>query len=879
MSILPQWSSRSIVAPRWWFSTGLAYLVFAAVWVDGTVDPANWLAIACPNKSATAAEIARLTPATWRDFVPAGKERDAILGDFVLRNDRIVAVIAAPVAGRNANMTVRNVGWCVIDLTQRATPNDQLSAYYPGSLRYSFTDPLAVRWQDGSGTYPVEDGDWVVRRPEVSLVCKGDPVAGLPAASVRYSLRDGDPYLLVETTFANSGDVPVEIELSDTIRADRTFQFGTALDDRLFWADDEFFRQCYGVSTDEYRLTHSGGRGVVVQFHKGESNKVQIPPRGQWTWSRKLFPAANRLQALGIGRLLRGETVQPVTVTLRDPRGPVGGGRIEVRQGQSLVGTARADAKGQLTFALPAGQYELAASAQGRPLKSVVLTVDKEVATQVDLDPCGYVVARITDGQGNPIPCKVQFVGLEGTPTPDFGPDSAVTVKNLKYSHNGRFRQELAPGQYRVIISYGPEYDAVFRQIEVRAGQETRLESQLVRTVETPGWISADFHSHSSPSGDNTCSQRARVLNLLCEHIEFAPCTEHNRIDTYVPHLQDLQVEHLMATCSGIELTGALGTVNHQNAFPLRRRPRTQDNGAPLTDDNPLVQIARLAMWDGGSEKLVQCNHPDLVQILGDKDQDGKADGGFFGMVQYMDVIEVHPLQPILLVPGTDAFAAVKRNTIFHWLQMLNMGFRIPGVVNTDAHYSFHGSGGLRNYIRCSTDDPARIDPLEIVRASTAGHLVMTNGPFLEVTVTNSEGKTAGPGDDLPSAGGSVQMHVRVQCANWLDINRVQVLSNGRPLANCNFTRREHPDRFGSGVIKFDQTFEVPLEQDAHLIVVAAGEGLTVGEVMGPNWGAQMPIAVTNPVFVDVGGNGFQANGDLLDVPLPLEQTQGILLR
>jgi len=32
-----------------------------------------------------------------------------------------------------------------------------------------------------------------------------------------------------------------------------------------------------------------------------------------------------------------------------------------------------------------------------------------------------------------------------------------------------------------------------------------------------------------------------------------------------------------------------------------------------------------------------------------------------------------------------------------------------------------------------STDDPARIDTLEMVHAAEAGHLVVTNGPFLEV--------------------------------------------------------------------------------------------------------------------------------------------------
>ncbi len=822
-------------------------------------------------------ELARLTPSAWSEFVPAGKERDCILGDLVLRNDRIVAVIAQPVAGRNANMTVRNVGWCVIDLTQRVSPNDQLSAFYPGSLRYSFTRPEAIRWEDDQGAHPLDAGDFVLRRPRVSVVCPADPVEGL-SVLVRYSLADGDPYLTVETVFSNMLDTPVEIELSDTVRADRTFQFGTDLGSHLFWADDEFFRQTYGIFCSEHVLKHSGGRGVVVQYMLDQENKLRIAPGSRWTLRRRLYPAANKLQALAISQMMQGRSMHRVELRVSDPRGTVANPRLELYRGDVLLGTARGDQQGQLVFAVPTGEYRAVVSAVGRSSVSHVLQVSEDTLSTITMDPAGILVARVTDAEGNPIPCKVQFQGLEGTPTPDFGPDTAVTVRNLKYSASGRFRQELAPGKYRVIVSYGPEYHAHFQTVELRAGQETRLDVMLERCVDTKGWISADFHSHSSPSGDNTCSQRARVLNLLCEHIEFAPCTEHNRIDSYVPHLRALQAEHRMATCSGIELTGALGTVNHQNAFPLRMRARIQDNGAPLTDDNPVAQIARLAMWDDQSEKLVQCNHPDLVQILGDRDLDGQADGGFFDMVQYMDVIEVHPLQPILLQPGTEAFQAVKRNTVFHWLQMLNLGFRIPGVVNTDAHYSFHGSGGVRNYIRSTTDDPSRIDALDVVRAAAGGHLVMSNGPFLEVTARSGD-QTAGPGDDLAASSGQVELHIKAQCPNWLDVNRIQILANGRPLADGNFTRREHSDRFGNGVVKFNQTIPLQLARDTHLIVVAAGEGLTVGEVMGPQWGSQMPIAVSNPIFVDVDGNGFRASGDLLDVPLPLEQTAGIPVR
>ena len=56
-------------------------------------------------------------------------------------------------------------------------------------------------------------------------------------------------------------------------------------------------------------------------------------------------------------------------------------------------------------------------------------------------------------------------------------------------------------------------------------------------------------------------------------------------------------VEHLMATCSGIELTGLPLPLNHQNAFPLIFKPHLQDGGGPTNDEDPETQIERLALW------------------------------------------------------------------------------------------------------------------------------------------------------------------------------------------------------------------------------------------------------------------------------------------
>jgi hypothetical protein len=199
----------------------------------------------------------------------------------------------------------------------------------------------------------------------------------------------------------------------------------------------------------------------------------------------------------------------------------------------------------------------------------------------------------------------------------------------------------------------------------------------------------------------------------------------------------------------------------------------------------------------------------------------------------------------------------------------LNLGYRIYGVVNTDAHYTFHGSGFLRNYVKCQTDDPSEITVKDMIQSCQRGNLVMSNGPFLEVIASTNTNQHAIPGDDMSAVDGKVRLYVKAQCANWLDINRVQVLLNGRPAEQLNFRRREIPGQFRNDVTKFEQTMDIELQEDTHIIVVVLGEGLALGPIMGPKHGVDVPAAVSNPIFVDVDEDGFSPNGDLLDIPLP----------
>lgn len=833
------------------------------------------LLLLLPAVSVSATELVRLTPDTWDEYAPAGKEVDCIYGDYVLRNDKIIVVIAEPLPTRNANMTVRNNGAMIIDLTRRDAPNDQLSVYHPNGMELSFHSPDRVEIKIDGERGDAEGGK-ILRGGNLEWQCSTNATSGLEV-TVRYTLKDSSDVLKADTIIRNPTGEKIDFTASDYLRADRTFEFGSDPATGLFWAHDDWFAQAYGVIVEGRTLKQSGSRGSVLEIQQDGNAKVSLASNQAITISRSIFPGSSLLELRSIAYQVSGIACRSSKFRIIDDAGPVVHAKLSIAIGGNKYGSARTDENGEAKLMTPQDvdefEYVIEASGERRVEGTLGVTEEGTVFLHKLLE-LGYVASQITDEANNPIPCKVAFHGLDGTPTPDFGPDSgAVGIKNLYYSHDGKFRQPLAPGKYEAIISFGPEYDAIFKTIEVARGKETELTATLKRVVDTTGWVSSDFHSHSTPSGDNTSMQLGRVLNLLCENVEFCPCTEHNRISSYAPHLKQLGVEHLMATCSGMELTGGLLPVNHQNAFPLKYTPRTQDGGGPVTDTNPITQIERLAFWDDKSDKLVQENHPNLYQIIGDKDLNDEPDGGFAEMFGFMDVIEVHPLETIFTKPEKDDKGRLSRNPIYHWMQMLNLGYRIPGVVNTDAHYNYHESGWLRNYIKSPTDDPAKIDTMEMVHASEAGHITMTTGPFMEVVLkpqSRSITPSGIPGDDVIAPGGKAMVFVRVQCSNWLDINRVQIFVNGRPKEELNCTRRQSPAYFSDGVVKFAADVPLELTEDAHIIVAAIGEGLQLGRIMGPLWGEKRPVAVSNPIFVDIDGDGYQPNGDLLDVPLPI---------
>lgn len=793
------------------------------------------------------------------DQRPGGKEADAIVGDFVLRNDKVEAVVSGNLPLRRANMSTFYgedgiTPGCLYDLTLSGADNDQITVFAPCGQRGAINYVRIVA--DGG------EGEAVVEA-YVSAAKAG----GLSRRH-EYRLRDGWQGVLVVTTLANEGAEPKKVAIGDNWTQMRSK--GSV--DGIHWADSIDPADRCG-----YALSWVPEAGAEVP----EKGEVEIAPGQSIILARFVAVGSSPAEAVGLVAERRApDAVGTLSLALKDAASgaPVASAKVLVGAKTEGAPPAYPNAKGELSLKLPAGPYELVAADIGRErlAEALEIAAGATVERSLAFAPLSSVAFDIVDDLGRSAPCKAQFNPLGDTAKPDLGPtDRARGCVDQYHSESGKFAVALPPGRYEVVVTRGPEYNLLRQEVELAPGATHAFSGKLVRAVETKGWISADFHNHSTPSGDNTCGTDDRLINLAVEQIEFAPTTEHNRLYDWAPHIERLGLAPYLKTVPGMELTGSGA---HFNTFPLSPEPSKQDGGAPVWKRDPRLNAITLRDWQGAErDRWVHVNHPDMVENFVDRDKDGRADGGFafFGSLidgletQNYRASEILATAPYKLAParGGGPGRVVSPIREFIWLQLLNQGLSTRAIAVADAHHVHgNGVGGWRTYVQSSTDEPSEIDWREISRNAKAGRMILSTGPFLEVAT--GSGIVAG-GHDRSS--GALELKVRVQCSDWLDIDRVQVLVNGRQLPEYNYTREKNPEMFGKGVVKFDQTLALDLQQDAHLIVVAVGEGHSLKPAFGSSAQYELqPVAYNNPIYVDVDGGGFQPNGDTLGFELPV---------
>jgi len=240
------------------------------------------------------------------------------------------------------------------------------------------------------------------------------------------------------------------------------------------------------------------------------------------------------------------------------------------------------------------------------------------------------------------------------------------------------------------------------------------------------------------------------------------------------------------------------------------------------------------------------------------------------------------------------------------WFSFLNVGFDITAMGNSDSHESLKEVGLPRNYIPSSTDDPSLIDDREVYRGIHEGRVIISTGPFAEFSINGAE-----VGETLSApAGKTLDMKVRIQTASWFGIDHIELHRNGI------LEQIIRLDPEVEAIVDFNATLKVPVpDEDSWYVLVAYGldgkymltpvykqppyghllitsiitmgldsilltfrglmdevepllEGFgmsidtllagLLGGAENPNVFPMFPLVVTNPIRVDVDGDGFQ---------------------
>ena len=192
-------------------------------------------------------------------------------------------------------------------------------------------------------------------------------------------------------------------------------------------------------------------------------------------------------------------------------------------------------------------------------------------------------------------------------------------------------------------------------------------------------------------------------------------------------------------------------------------------------------------------------------------------------------------------------------------------------------------------YVGTGKDTPGGFSREDVVHAIKQHHAITTNAPFLEMMVG-----TAMIGDTTVVTGGSTDVRIRVRAPSWGKVSHLTVYANSAVVAEQNIPAAQGTDYetlvhlnltkdswVVAEVSGVDNLFPVstPVELpplDATVIIKALSAGLDLSSLpvtskLKPEQiHTSTPYAITNPIWIDIDGNGWNAPKQLLPrVPAP----------
>jgi hypothetical protein len=494
---------------------------------------------------------------------------------------------------------------------------------------------------------------------------------------------------------------------------------------------------------------------------------------------------------------------------------------------------ARIAADGNASVSLTDGSYEVGLLLDGQLVSSTIIEVSGPVTQKMELQGLGLVrsVAKAKFLKWGVLdsPVKLNFLSGHDASLSSRGPIRRYVKASDSFV--------LPVGNYTMVASKGPEFELDVQNITVKEGEELAVKTTVEQVVDSSGWASGDYHVHGARSMDSDASREIRVIAAIAEGLDILVSTDHDVTTDYGPYATALGVEDLIHTVPGLEASPLYG---HMNAYPM-----------PVQDKEPYWNI-RWWEYDENDKftgVLTPAELVDEIRLQNAQVISANHPRGSQALFEYLRLDDHGVVQGTW--PDFDAFEIMNDTNaseipqlLNDWMALFGVNRRLTALGVSDSHGEF-GLGYSRTYVRVDNDDPAQIDESQLWPNLKGGQAVATTGPFV-VMHADKAGKDAQIGDTLVNAG-ALNFDVEVHAPSWMAMDQLRLMENGVELSRVTI-----PDS-DSGGLRLQHTFTATPSKDSLYFLIVDG---TPGE--------RHPLvidgearAITNPIFVDVDGNGF----------------------
>jgi hypothetical protein len=537
-------------------------------------------------------------------------------------------------------------------------------------------------------------------------------------------------------------------------------------------------------------------------------------------------------------------------------------------------------ADGSFTIHVPEGQdVDLHVVRRGDTLVGpVAAPVGTNDVGEITVSSGGWIVVEPTvELEGGPIPVRIQLYphGAPAQVAPRrFGerlPENGrIDVAYAMPAESHVFR--VPTGQVRVVVSRGYEYDVHEEVIDVTeencdpaADPEAcpSVTAVLERVVETPGVMCGDFHIHTIRSNDSADSAEEKLRSAVADGLEIPGRSEHEYLDDWDDVLFDLEVEQFAYGLTSLELT-TMESYGHFGVLPLDAEPERVNGGyiawqrwpTPGAPDAAVEPLSPTELFDAvfarPEEPILIINHP----------RGGK---------NYFQSAGLDPMTGLAANPAMwdERFDAIESfnsssfrrspEEVADWFALLKRGLRVPSVGASDSHGVARSPIGYpRTCLELGIDEvplDRRAFADDVRDAIRAGTSTISGGHYLDVLVEDpaDPGVLVGPGGEVSGpfpacsegmGGQCATLHVRLQAADWVDVDSLEIFVDGESVALF----EESLGEFDPGPGPADRhvgTIEVPVTASSRFIVVAshADENLMIHA-------GRQPFGVINPIYL-----------------------------